>query len=455
MVRVAGRGPLRRRGRRCMLREPPRATLTRRTRLTSLKIVKFPNLLGVPLLTPATAAANGSSTGDAAPPVPATPGLMRTLNNRVVLDLLVRHSTLSRGDVCRMTGLSKPTASQLLTRLEGGGLVLDAGVGTARPGGRAPQMYRLNPRAGFAAAINVEPSTIHVRVADLVGTTIAETTQPTDDGDEPSGPARAIQALRATVRQAGIGLTDLSATVIGAPGSYDPVNDQLRFSDHLHDWQQGGLIARLASEIPGAVTVENDVNLAAVAERQARDGGADNFVLLWLDERIGGAIVIDGRLYRGSRGAAGEAAFLQLPGVPVVRNPARDNHGGFDDLAGQSVIMSMAAEAGIEGPDAATVMAALVAADTENTRAILTEIASRYATALASMLALLDPAQVILAGAIVAAGGTALVDAVASELAAVAIVTPPVTAGIVTNSPITRGAMILSLGLARERVFST
>lgn len=380
---------------------------------------------------------------------------MRTLNNRVVLDLLIEHSTLSRGDVCRMTGVSKPTASQLLTRLEEGGLVLESGVGTARPGGRAPQLYRLNPRAGYAAAINVDPSTIQVRVADLVGTTIAETTLPTEDVGEPRGPARAIQALRAAVGQAGISLADLSATVIGAPGSYDPVNDQLRFSDHLHDWQQPGLIARLSSDIPGAVAVENDVNLVAVAERQARADESDNFVLLWLDDRIGGAIVIDGKLYRGSRGAAGEAAFLQLPGVPVVHSPARDNHGGFEDLAGQSVILSMAATAGIESADAAHAMAALVAADTEKTRAILTDIASRYATALASILALLDPAQVILAGAIVTAGGPSLIDAVGSELGAVAIVTPPVTAGIVTDAPITRGAMILSLGLARERVFST
>ena len=100
-------------------------------------------------------------------------------------------------------------------------------------------------------------------------------------------------------------------------------------------------------------------------------------------------------------------------------------------------------------------MSALVTADTSTTRAIVTEIAGRYATALASILALLDPEEVILAGSIVTAGGSALIDAVASELAAVAIVTPPVTAGIVTDDPITKGAMILSLGLARERVFST
>ena len=103
-----------------------------------------------------------------ASPVPATPGLLRSINNRTVLELLIQHPSLSRGDVCSLTGVSKPTASQLLTRLLDAELVLDAGPGSPRPGGRPPQMYKLNPRAGFAAAINVDPTSIQVRVADLV-----------------------------------------------------------------------------------------------------------------------------------------------------------------------------------------------------------------------------------------------------------------------------------------------
>jgi len=406
------------------------------------------------------AAVSGTSTGRTgdpatAAPVPATPGLLRSLNNRTVLDLLIQHPALSRGDVCRMTGVSKPTASQLLTRLLESELVLDAGPGSPRPGGRPPQMYRLNPRAGFAAAINVDPTTIEVRVADLVGNTIAESTLPTEAVDGNHGPDRAVEVLEATAAQAGISLDDLAATVIGAPGSYDPLTDQLRYSDHLPDWQETGLIAHLQRSIPGTVAVENDVNLVAVVEQHEREGGAENFVLLWLDERIGGAIVVDGKLFRGTRGAAGEAAFLQVPGVPVVHNPAQDNHGGFEDLAGQDAILGLAARAGISSSSAADAVAALVARDTQAAREAVDEIAGRYAVGLASILALLDPAQVILAGSVAAAGGQQLVDAVTKELNAVAIATPPVSAGTVTDSPITRGAMILSLGHARDRVFNT
>ena len=89
-----------------------------------------------------------SSQGDGRAPAPAQPGLLRSMNNRVVLDLLIERGSLSRGDVHALTGVSKPTASQLLTRLEESGLVLPIGFGDTGPGGRAPQLYAINPKAG-------------------------------------------------------------------------------------------------------------------------------------------------------------------------------------------------------------------------------------------------------------------------------------------------------------------
>ena len=80
---------------------------------------------------------------------------------------------------------------------------------------------------------------------------------------------------------------------------------------------------------------ENDVNLAAVAEREVgRAVGVDNFVLLWAEEGLGAAIVIDGRLHRGATGGAGEVGFLPLPGTPLVRQVGRSNTGSFQELAG-------------------------------------------------------------------------------------------------------------------------
>ena len=404
-----------------------------------------------------------SHTRDASPrrgqstaaPTPATPGLLRSLNNRVVLDLFIQHTTLSRGDVGRLTGLSKPTASQLLVRLEESGLVVDAGVGTPGPGGRAPQLYRLNPRAGYAAALNVTPAEIHVRIVDIVGAPVADLHLADDVDTREVGFRRAVAAIRSAAESTGIAPDELSAVVVGAPGSYDPDADQLRYSDHLHDWQEPGLVAGFESLLACPVRIENDVNLVAVAEHRAASDDADNFFLLWLDERIGGAMVIDGRVYRGSHGAAGEAAFIQPSGVPVVRNPARVNRGGFEDLVGEEAIVRLAADHGISAASASEAMAAAVATNGAEATALLTAIAERYAVGLASIHALLDPRKIVVAGSLATLGGPALRSAITAELSTVALATPPVLGATVTDDPVMSGALMSSLELARDRVFST
>ena len=392
-----------------------------------------------------TPAAHASADG----PVPATPGLLRSINNRVVLDLLIRNGSLTRGDVRTLTGLSKPTASQLLTRLEESKLVVASGFGSPRPGGRAPQLYELNPRSGFAAALEVTPSSVHAVIADITGAEIASVLLPATD--TAFGPELAISALSMACETAKIAAADLSSVVVGAPGSYDPELDQLLFSDHLAGWQQAGLVAALSRSIGAAVFVENDVNLVAVAEQRAAQQPDEDFFLLWIDERIGGSIVINGQLYRGRHGGAGEAAFLQLPGVATVRDPARDNHGGFEDLAGQEAVVALARVAGLPADDAPTAVAAAVASHP----ALLTEIAGRYAVGLSSVVALLDPARVVIAGSVVRAGGEELRREIESELAAVAITTPPISTGQVIDAPILRGALLLSLDNTRDLVFAT
>ena len=93
-----------------------------------------------------------------------------------------------------------------------------------------------------------------------------------------------------------------------------------------------------------SVAIENDVNLAAIAERDAARGESDSFFLFWLDDGVGGAIMIDGALHRGSRGAAGEAAFLLIPGA--VLDAASRTEGALERLVGDQALRELAAGAG-------------------------------------------------------------------------------------------------------------
>lgn len=381
-------------------------------------------------------------------PKPATPGLLRSINDRVVLDLLLEHGSLSRSDVWRLTGVSKPTASQSLTRLEESGHVLQSGVEESARGGRATAMYRLNPSAGYAAAIDVTATGVHVQIADLLGTIIGE-----HRAEQSARPQDAVDALLIALDQARLAAGALSSLVIALPGSYDPDTDLLRFAGHLPHWQEPDLLHRLEQAIGAPTFIENDVNLVAIAEQRvgaARD--EEDFLLLWSDEGIGAALVLDGRLHRGSSGGAGEIAYLLMPGVPVVRNPAREDHGGYDDLAGSSAILGLATRHGLP---AETPHDAVAAAIASGSTGFIDELAERYAYGLASAIALLDPPAIVLAGRTLDAGGAALVDAIRSQLDEVSIRNPRLVLGEVARDAVVAGALLVSLENMRDGVFST
>ena len=148
--------------------------------------------------------------------------------------------------------------------------------------------------------------------------------------------------------------------MIGTPGAFDPTTGRLRYARHLSGWHDPDLLARLSEAVGVPVEGENDVNLAAVAEREVgRAVGVDDFVLLWAEEGLGAAIVIDGRLHRGATGGAGEVGFLPLPGTPLVRHVGRSNTGGFQELAGGKQVLALARSMGLRArtPEAAVALA--------------------------------------------------------------------------------------------------
>jgi len=381
-------------------------------------------------------------------PIPATPGLIRSINDRVVLDLLLEHGTLTRSDVRRLTGVSKPTASQSLARLEASGHVLQVGVEQNHRGGRAPVVYQLNPRTGFAGALDVTTTGVRAQIADLVGTVIGEHFL-TNSAD----PDSAIQALQRALDEARMDISELSSIVVALPGSYDPGVDMLRFAGDLPLWQRPGLLAHLEQLTGVPCHVENDVNLVAAAER--RFGvvrGEDNFFLMWGDLGVGGALVLDGRLHRGSSGGAGEIAFFPIAGAPVVHNPVRQNYGGFDDLVGIDRIVELGKEHGVAGDTAVDIVANAV--DSGHNE-FLTELAGRYAAGLAAVVAIIDPSTVVLAGSILTAGGEPLRSAIEAQLLDVAIRSPHLLLGELVDQPVMAGALLVSLDNTRDRIFAT
>ncbi|MCX5037799.1 MULTISPECIES: ROK family transcriptional regulator [Streptomyces] len=396
---------------------------------------------------------------------PGTPRVLRAMNDRAALDLLLEHGPLSRTRIGKLTGLSKPTASQLLARLEAAGLVLAGGTTEGRPGPGA-QLYEVNPAAAYAAGLDVSPDRVLAAVADVTGRTVGRYELPTP-GRRPATPVvqQVTDALDGAVKAAGLDRSAVHRLVIGTPGAFDPGTGRLRYASHLPGWHSPTLLDDLAAALPMPVEYENDVNLAAVAEQRlgaARDH--EDFVLLWNQEGLGAALVLGGRLHRGWTGGAGEVGFLPVPGAPLVRKVSRTGSGGFQELAGSQALAGLARELGVtdvpSGPYT-EVAAALVARaaraedDDDPHRRLLQTYATRLATGLASLVSVLDPELVVLSGTSLTAGGEALRDLVRDELEELAASRPRLAVGDVTEHPVLRGALESALATTRDEVFDT
>jgi predicted NBD/HSP70 family sugar kinase len=384
---------------------------------------------------------------------PGTPSLLRELNDRAALDLLLGGDLLTRSQISEYTGVSKVTVSQMLTRLEERGLVAIAGE---QAGGRGPNaaLYSVVPSSAYVAGLYVESDLVSAAVADVTGRRTA------DVSVNPNGPDDPVALIRGTIERAcasaGVDVARLSALVIGSPGVVDPRTGDPSLAVNLPAWHEGALDA-LRGVWHKPVVIENDVNLAAMAERAVgAAAGIDDFVLVWLGGGLGLATILGGKLHRGTAGAAGEIGYLPVYGAPLHTDIRQVDGGGFQSLAGGSAVRALAAEHGFAAPTAAqAVQAALSGGPDGPGAAFLAELAHRVAVGVASVCVVLDPGLVVLGGDVGRAGSDALAERVAAEVAAISPARPRVVPTSVPGEPVLQGAMLAAVAQARAALLAS
>ncbi|MEV0386942.1 ROK family transcriptional regulator [Nonomuraea sp. NPDC050643] len=375
---------------------------------------------------------------------PGTPRLLRRLNDRAALELLLGDGPLTRAELGERTGLSKVTAGQLLARLEERGLVEVAGE---RAGGRGPHaaLYAVVPSSAYVAGLEVLPDSLRVGVADITGRIVVEITVNPSDGRDP------VKAVHTAVRRAcdaaNVSLSRLRAFVIGTRGVVDPVTGDVRWSIDLPSWHVG-VLASLRETLGASVTIENDVNLVALAEhRYGAAVGFDDFVVIWAGVGQGLGVMLGGRLHRGITGGAGEIGWLPVPGEPLPSDISQPTSGSFQRLVGHDALRGLAEAHGVTGntvPD-------LVRGGGED---YLDAVAARLAVGAAAVSVVLDPGLIVLSGEVGRAGGARLAAKVQEAVARVCPSQPTVVTTKVAGNPVLRGALVAALEQAREQVFS-
>jgi predicted NBD/HSP70 family sugar kinase len=388
----------------------------------------------------------------AATRLPGTPRLLRALNDRAALELLLARGPLTRAQLGEMTGLSKVTASQLVERLEERGLVRRVGE---QAGGRGPnaQLYAVTPGSAHVIGVDVGPDLVVAACADITGAVIGRVEQSTKDTDDPVGVVH--NAVVQAAARAGTDMSSVRRVVLGTPGLVDPKSGEISFAYDLPRWHRG-LLSDLRRDLSTPVSFGNDVNLAAVAEaHNGAAAGYDDFVLIWISRGVGLATVIDGQLHQGSTGAAGEIGWLPVPGADVPRNVSRRGvRGAFQALVSADAVKAIGKKHGFRGAEGADVIRAAVAAG-EAGEPVLDELAGKLALGVAATCVILDPPLVVLAGEVSQAGGPALADRVAQEVAAITLVSPKVVITEVAVEPVLHGALRMALDAVRDEVFGS
>jgi predicted NBD/HSP70 family sugar kinase len=385
-------------------------------------------------------------------PTANTTSVLRIMNERAVYERIRLLGPVSRPQLAAATGLSKPTISLALANLERAGLVVPVGHRTGNAG-RAALLYKIRPEAGWVIGLDVGREWVRAALVDLSG----EIAVRDDVRSRASGATALIGQLGGIVDDLATAADgEVTNIVLGTPGVHDVENHRLHLAPNLPGWDRPGVTVRLAERLPVTFAIENDIALAALGEQGYGLGaGLRHFVYVSIGTGIGMGIIVDGELYRGARGAAGEIAFLPMGEAdPLAHAPGTRRHGMLESVASAPGVVATAQRLGMDGQiTAKRVFDDARSGDPIAERAVAHE-ADHVARALAGVVALLDPELVVLGGGIGGHGADMLLGEVRDRLETMTPLGPPrIEVSPLGDDAVVLGALATGLATARALAF--
>ncbi|MCP1183919.1 ROK family protein [Paenibacillus sp. 1781tsa1] len=247
-----------------------------------------------------------------------TPQYMRNLNENLIMDALITQGTMSRADISRQTGLSKPTVSLAVEHLIDRNLVREMGRADNAQGRKAT-LIRFNETAYYVCGIDIGATRIRIALSDLNGEIIAYRTHPmvVQEAHE-QAEATILELLRSHMNELldenHLNWDQIQCIGFGIPGVVLPDSGRIhRIVDPLAGLEQAFSLESLSGAFPCEVILENDVNLAALGEyRSGAAAGYNLFVFFSIGTGTGAGIMVHGQLLRGLGGLTGEIAEMLM-----------------------------------------------------------------------------------------------------------------------------------------------
>ena len=379
-------------------------------------------------------------------PRPATPPLLKRLNEEAVLETIRAGAPISRAEISRRAGISKPTVSLALQTLLGAGLVREALTG---PQGPSYGATYFEPVAEAALVLGIDLGARFLRgaVSDLSGAVRARQDVELGGADADGALAAIAQLRDGLLDAAGLSTELIDEVVVGVPGVVESPSGTVRLALNIPGLGGRRFGAELGERLGHAVTVENDVNLAALGEgRRGVARGVDDYIFLSVGTGLGAGLVLRGELQRGHHGAAGELDYIRA-GLEQELDPCAV---ALSRLA-ERLAQADGAETRLVSPyDVRSVFAAARSGDAVAS-AVLGEAARRIAVHIAPIAAVTDVGLVVLGGGIGA--NAELLQGVRPLLAEWLPFPPRVEISSLGDAAVLMGALAVGLRSALDNVF--
>jgi predicted NBD/HSP70 family sugar kinase len=371
----------------------------------------------------------------------ATPPLLKNLNERTVLDAIRSYSPVSRAEISRRVGISKPTVSLALQSLLEAGLVRETA-----PEGDGPSygavFFEPVPDAAYVLGLDVGARFVRGALCDLTGEVRAR--QDIELSERTAAAAiDAIVALSESLLETSAD-ADVDGVVVGVPGAV--LNERITLAENVTGLEGERFAGELRDRLGLDVTLENDINLAALGEQwRGVARGVDDFVFISIGTGLGSGLVLRGELHRGQNGAAGELDYARV-GLTEDVDPCA---GALCELTRQ---IAAGRSTTLESPyDTRLIFAAARAGDDVAVE-VVAEEARRIALHIAPIAAVADVGLVVLGGGI-GANGDLLYEGIRRLLAEWLPDPPRVEASSLGDAAVLTGALAVGRRAALDNVF--
>jgi predicted NBD/HSP70 family sugar kinase len=332
--------------------------------------------------------------------------LIRAINRSAVLNTIKQLGPLSRTEIARRTRLSAATITGIAGELIHRNLIFEKEAGDSR-GGRRPILLALNPRGGYVIGLKLAEELLTGALTDLEATVLAKDARPLPDNT----PAAAVDAIAALVKallaEIGIHKEQLLGVGVGLAGIVQARSGILRHSP-ISGWRDVPLAGMLAARLEVPIFIENDVNTLTITEQWFGQGqGVENFLTITVGRGIGLGIVLNGRLYQGAQGGAGEFGHTVIdPQGPLCDCGKR---GCLEKYAADPALLALAGQAHRRGELSAapvTVLDLLKLAESGDpgARSIYARAGAALGQGVANLINVLNPELIIISGEGVRAG---------------------------------------------------